>query len=261
MKAGKRNRAGSKSASGIRKRMAAIVLNAKNIFFVAVPVIIAAVAVWFLSYSVLPVFRVRAIDITGNEHLSESELRQMAGLKGDESLIALSGKGVYERLKESPWIQAASVRKEYPSKLLVKVRETESFALLDMKGKMFIVDERGRMLEELKDNTVPFLPVILSDPYAEKDAFHEAVGLAGVVRKMGLLHKNQRIEIIAHKPNEISANLDGLLVKVGAGNYEEKLGRLVEIEEEVRKRGIVVDFIDLRYAGKVVVRPVNEVVR
>jgi len=203
----------------------------------------------------------KAVELAGNEHLTDDELRSISGLRGDESLLSMSSRKVYEKLKESPWIQTASVRKEYPSKLLISIRETEPFALLDMKGKMFIVDDRGRMLEELKDNSVPFLPVIMSDPYNEKEAFKEAVNLARVIKNMGVLYKKQRIEIIAHQPNQVAANLDGVHVKVGAGEHEDKMARLSGIEEEVRKRQIPVAYIDLRFAKKAIVKPVNAVIK
>jgi cell division protein FtsQ len=201
------------------------------------------------------------IELAGNEHLTDDELMQIAGLKGKKSSLLLSSRKVYEKLKESPWIQSAAVRKEYPSRLLIRIRETEPFALLNMKGKMFIVDNKGRMLEQLKENSVPFLPVILSDPYREKDAYREAVDLAKTIKDMGILHRSQRIEIIAHQPNEIAANLDGMIVKIGTGEHEDKLARLLEIEQEIRKRNIPVAYIDLRFARKVVVKPVNEVIR
>jgi len=58
----------------------------------------------------------------------------------------------------------------------------------------------------------------------------------------------------------MTVNMDGIVVKVGEGEYEDKLQRLVELEDEIRKRGIHVDYIDLRFENKAVVRPVNEVI-
>ena len=55
--------------------------------------------------------------------------------------------------------------------------------------------------------------------------------------------------------------VDGMLVKVGHGEYEEKLQRLLELEDEIMRRGIPVDYIDLRFANKVIVKPINEVIR
>ena len=261
MKAGNNKKGKKKATPGGQKRLAAIAAKLRFLFLGIVPVLAAAGVIYLLFQSVPSAFRVKAVELSGNEHLTDEELKQVIGLKGNESLLTLSGRKVYEKLKGSPWIQAVSVRKEHPSKLLIRIRETEPFALLDMKGKMFIVDDRGKLLEELKDNSVPFLPVILSDPYHEKEAFREAVNLAKAIKIMGVLHRSQRIEIIAHQPNEIAADLDGVFVKVGAGDYEEKLARFLQIEDEIRKRNITVASIDLRFAKKVIVKPVHEVIR
>lgn len=255
------NTANRKSSPNRLRRVAAVFAKLKLIFLVGIPLIAVVGIIYLLSHAVPSAFKMKTVELAGNEHLTDDELKNICGLRGDESLLTMSSRKVYEKLKESPWIQTASVRKEYPSKLLISIRETEPFALLDLKGKMFIVDDRGRMLEELKDNSVPFLPVIMSDPYNEKEAFREAVNLAKVIKNMGVLHKKQRIEIIAHQPNEVAANLDGVYVKIGAGEHEDKLTRFSEIEEEISKRHIPVAYIDLRFAKKAIVKPVNEVIR
>ena len=261
MKPGKTDKLQKKRGPEREKRSAATARKLKIIFVSVFVASAVAAAVYFLPHKMPSVLAVKTVELEGNDHLTDDEPKQIAGLKGHEDMLVLSGRKVYDRLKNSPWIQSASVRKEYPSKLVIRIRETEPFALLDMKGKMFIVDEQGRMLEELRENSVPFLPVIMSNPYGEKEAYREAVGLAKTIKTMGMLHRAQRIEIIAHKPNEITANLDGVIVKLGAGDHEDKLRRLLEIEQEIKSRNIPVAYIDLRFARKVVVKPVNEVIR
>lgn len=233
----------------------------KYLGYVVLPVIASMALIYMASGIVKSVFQVRSVVITGNEHLSDEELKNMAGLGADENLLLLSGRKISLKMMESPWLLSVAVRKEFPDRLLIHIREAEPFALLDMKGKLFIVDDRGTMLEELRDMAVPFLPVILSDPYREKGAFLEAIGLAKAIKNTGLLSRKDHIEIISHKPQEMSVNIDGIVVKVGEGEYEEKLARLTDIEEEIKNRNISVDYIDLRFANRVLVSPVNEVIR
>ena len=181
-------------------------------------------------------FRVRSVVITGNEHLTDDELKSMAGLSSDENLFRISSRRISSKLAESPWIRSVAVRKEFPDRLLIHISEAEPFALLDMKGKLFIVDDRGTMLEELRNIAVPFLPVISSNPYQEKEAFLEAITLAKAIKNTGLLSRKDHIEIISHKPQEMSVNIDGIVVKVGAGEYEDKLARLADIEQEIKQQ-------------------------
>jgi cell division protein FtsQ len=244
-----------------KQKGAGFLAAAKYFVFVALPVFLLVGLVFLASQAVQTLFRVRSVVITGNEHLTDDELKGMAGIGADENLFRISSSRMSSKLAASPWIRSVAVRKEFPDSLLIQISEAEPFALLDMRGKLFIVDDKGTMLEELRNIAVPFLPVILSNPYQEKEAFLEAITLAKAIKKTGLTARKDRIEIISHKPQEMSVNLDGVVVKVGAGEYEDKLARLADIEQEIKRRNISVDYIDLRFANKVLVSPVNQVIR
>ena len=233
----------------------------RMIFFVVLPLVLVSSAVYFLASAADSAFHIRKVVFTGSNHLTDEELRTLAGLAGNENLLTVSGGRIFRKMMESPWIRSVAVRKEFPGCLHILIKEAEPFALLDMKGRLFIVDEQGRMLEELKDSPIPFLPIIAGSPFEKKEVFSEAIHLAKAIKGTGLLGRKDHIEIIAQKPQEMSVNLDGVVVKVGTGEYEEKIGRLMELEEEIRRRQIPVDYIDLRFANKVVVKAVNEVIR
>ncbi len=233
----------------------------KRFFLIAVPFMALIGGGYLVVAGVRSAFVLRTIVFAGNAHLTDDELRGLAGLKGGENLLTLSSAAVYRRISASPWTRSVSVRKDFPDRLAILVHETEPFALLDMKGRLFIVDEKGKMLEELRESAMPFLPIISGDPFGDREVFSEAIRLVRAVKETGLVSRKNRIEIIARSLNEIAVNLDGEVVKVGAGDYEDKLSRLAELEEEIRNRRIPVDYIDLRFANRVVVKPVNEVVR
>lgn len=244
-----------------RQRFSGPVEKVKTVLLVALPVLCIAAAGYLAVVSVRHSFILNKVVFTGNVHLPDEDLKNLAGLKGGEDLLTLSGGTIYRKISASPWIRYAAVRKEYPDTLHIRVRETEPLALLDMKGRLFIVDEKGKMLEELKESSMPFLPIISGDPYGEKEVFSEAIHLVRTIKETGLLSRKNHIEVIAHKLEEIALNVDGTVVKIGAGEYGDKLTRLVELEEEIKGRHIPVDYIDLRFANRVVVKPVNEVIR
>lgn len=209
-------------------------------------------------------FPVKEIVFSGNQHLSDSELKAMMGLRGNESLLKISGKDIKERLLKSPWIKAVSFRKDFPSRFLVRIEEASPFAIIDMKGRSFFADEEGNMLEEIKGEYIPFLPVISGNPYKNRSVFFEAMNLVKAMKTMGFVNMKDRIEIVMPDnsgPEDISMRVDGVLIKIGYREYENKLERLIDLEDEIFRRGITVDYIDLRFMNKVIVRPVNEVVK
>lgn len=206
-------------------------------------------------------FPIREVIFYGNTHLSDGELLRMTGITKNGNLLAVSSKLISARLLQSPWIKDVCIRKDFPCRVLVKIHETSPFAILEMKGRNFLIDEKGKMLEEMKD-VVPFLPVITADPFKNRDNFLEALNLARVVSERKIATERNRVEIIADKGSEsLSMVMDNVVIKVGQGDYEQKLSRLLALEEEIKKREILVDYVDLRFANKVVVKPISGVVR
>jgi cell division protein FtsQ len=244
----------------IKKSRRALMLGfARNITLLVFVLSIAAGG--YLYFSLHPpesFFPVKRIFIKGNRHMTDDELKGLAGIRPNDSLVMISGDEVSGNLLKSPWIRAVYIRKEFPETLLLEIREAEPFALLETKGHLFLVDEKGKMLEELKGNFVPFLPVIRCDPFKERDGFAEALALAKLMTEEGFSADRDYIEIIAHKPNDLSVSIDGIIVKMGAGGYREKLDRLLLLEKDIKNMSLPVDYIDLRFGNKAIVKPYVE---
>jgi cell division protein FtsQ len=256
-----KNKRGGKNGSMKKNRFADPLRKVRNAFFLVAAAATLVGAAYLLNALSKSAFIVHKIVFSGNTHLSDEELRAVSGLKGGENLLTLSCRTLAGKMTESRWIRSVSIRKELPDKIIFRIKEAEPFALLDMKGRLFLVDDNGTLLEELKESAVPFLPVITGDPFSQKEVFSEAIRLAKAIKDTGLLARKDHVEIIAHNAEALSVNLDGILVKVGTGDYEEKLERLTQVENEIQKRHIPVDYIDLRFANRVVVKPVTEVLR
>lgn len=242
------------SGSGILPRLKYFVL---RVFPAGLFILIT----YFVSTAVISASQIRQIDFSGSEHLTDEELRGLTGLKGSENLVSLSGSRVFSKMTASPWIRSVSIRKEFPDTLHILVKESEPAALLEVRGSLFIIDDRGEMLQELKDSPIPFLPVISGVPFGKKENISEALNLVRAIKDKGLLFDKEHIEIVASKPKEMSVNFDGMIVKVGEGDYEDKLLRLIDLEEEIERRNIHVDYIDLRFTNKAIVKPVKEVIK
>jgi cell division protein FtsQ len=208
-------------------------------------------------------FAVEEVTIEGNTRLSDGEIRALMGMDQGENLFSLSSASLVESLTSSPWVVEALVRKEFPHALLVTVEEAVPRALLQTERGTFLIDERGRELEKLAGEPEPFLPVIVDRVGSRQGAFGDALALAAFIQKSSISAPEHGVEIHGFQkgPERISMILDGLTVRVGKGRYEEKLARLVELRDEIERREIVVDYVDLRFADRVVVKPVSNSVR
>jgi cell division protein FtsQ len=231
---------------------------------VLISIFITATGVYFYvhTHPAISVFPLKQLTFIGNRHLTDDELKAFAGVHLNESLLMVSNKEVSQHLLKSPWVRSVSVRKEFPDTLSMTIKETEPFALLNMNEHLFLIDENGKLLEELKGDSVSFLPVIAGDPFKEKKGFSEALNFIKVMNAKRFSSERDHIEIIAHEPHELSVTVDGIIVKIGTGGYEEKLDRFIRLEEDIKNMGIPVDSIDLRFENRAIVKQVtNKVVR
>ena len=232
------------------------VKNVLLLIFIFSAVIIAYFYVDAISTkSLMPI---KNISLIGNKHLTDEEIKALAGINVNEDLFTVSNKKICERLIKSPWIRSVNVRKEFPATLSLSIEEAVPFALLDMNNRLFLIDEKGKLLEELKDDSIPFLPIITGDPFKEREGFLEALKLVKVMNDKNFASERDHIEIVIKKPHELMATVDGNIVKIGSGGYEEKLVRFIELEDYIKKIGVPVDYIDLRFANKAIVKPINE---
>jgi len=67
----------------------------------------------------------------------------------------------------------------------------------------------------------------------------------------------ESLEIRVRDRNSLVMNIDGIVVKLGNGDFSSKLDRWFAIEPEILRRKIEVDHVDLRYSNKVIVSPLG----
>ena len=208
-------------------------------------------------------FAVKEVIFSGNRHMSEAELKSLVAIKGGDTLLSVSSSRIAERLLQSPWIRMVSVRKEFPERLRIRVSEATPFAILEGKGHSFLIDDEGRMLEKINSDEVPFLPIINADPDKMHETFVEALRLASVLKDRKIATERGRVEILANGtgPEDLAVVVDSVIIKVGYGDYERKIERFFSLEDEIKKRAITVDYVDLRFASRVVVKPIKEAIR
>ncbi|MBI4682154.1 MAG: FtsQ-type POTRA domain-containing protein [Nitrospirae bacterium] len=201
--------------------------------------------------------RVKEIMISGNNRLDRDDVLDALKVKRGESLFELDFALVRARLKLNPWIKSAALRKQYPDTLEIKIQEAEPRALLSIKEQLYLIDGDGNVLEQIKGETPPFLPVIKNiNPGIRKD-IAEALKLVEALSAKSDFIERESIEI-GLESYGLTVNIDGAFIKVGYGSYPEKFQRWRELEPEIRKRGVPIQYIDLRFKDSVIVKPLEE---
>ena len=135
---------------------------------------LGAIVVLFAVYrgsSVVAHARVLQIDrivVGGNERMSKSEvLALLNGLRG-ESLVWADLDRWRSRLLASPWVRDAALRRSLPSTVEVVVWERQATMLARVDGEMYLVDERGAIIDQFgpqyADLDLPLVDGLLAAP-------------------------------------------------------------------------------------------------
>jgi len=249
----KRKNKKNKAAS---RRGEKAILFFKRATMVLLGVVVTAVAVLGLKMFGEQL-RVDDILISGNSRLEREDVLASLKVKRGESLLNLHFSELRGRLKQNHWIKKVDLRKQYPDTLEVRIEEAEPRALLSHEGQLYLVDGDGNRLESIKGETTPFLPVIKNiDPGLRKE-MGEALKLVGALSGKGAFADRESIEVSLESYG-LTVHIDGEFIKVGYGEYEEKFARWIELEPEIRKRGLPVQYVDLRFKDTVIVKPLEE---
>ncbi len=239
--------------SAYRSGERAIILLKRGIIFLSIlGFILLGIFIFKLSAGLL---LIREIEVTGNHYLDKGEILQITGLHDGINLIRLDLEDVDRRLRQNPWIREVSLKKHFPYTLLIRVKEADPEALLSLRGGLFLIDDEGNILQEIRHKVYRFLPVINIDPEKNRKGFKESLRLIDSLNRTGVLERSDSIEI-GIEPYGLFMKLDGEAIKVGYGNYQEKIERWKELEPELRKRGVEIGYIDLRFKD-VIVKPLN----
>lgn len=212
---------------------------------------------FFASYFLIKEYiRVKDIVFIGNHHLKTDELRSLIKIKSGDELFGTSSRELYKRLRASPWVRDAIIKKELSGRVLINVMEAIPVAILSMAGRQYLIDKEGNILEPMKEGTVLFLPVIKDIDYKNnREAYLEAVRFVNVLHNKRVISYGNVIEITGQRPEDITLKFDKISIKIGMGDFEKKLERLEFVKDEIEKRKMTVEYIDLRFANKIIVKP------
>jgi cell division protein FtsQ len=192
-------------------------------------------------------FGVEEIQITG--HKETSELAILEQLQGDGSLVSFDLREAQKRVETLPWVASASVRKYYPSTLIVEVGERTPFALWQRDGQVRVIDMTGTEIVPLEESRFSKLPFMVGEGANAKAAefFIEILAEPEIVEQLraAVLVAGRRWDL--HLDN-------GVTVKLPEKNVREALAQLVKLaaERQLLARDVVV--VDLRLPDRITVR-------
>jgi len=104
-------------------------------------------------------FAARQMSIEGTRRLTPEQVARQARVRIGDNILAVNLALVRKRLLAHPWIAEAEVRREIPSRLIIRVKEHNALALVNF-GQKFLINHQGQIFKAWEPTDPDNLPVI-----------------------------------------------------------------------------------------------------
>jgi len=210
-----------------------------------------------------PYFRVRKVEVEGGRKITRETLLSLTVIEGMPNLFSVRLKEVVKRLESHPWIEQVRVRKVFPNKILIQIKERKPMAIIQLE-ELYYIDIKGEIfspLGERDEYNYPYLTgltrqVLEKDPVEAKRLIKKALELLRIVSQEKFTPLEEISEIHMQKAFGIHCftKAEGVEVKMGWEDFAEKLKRLSLIWSDLRKRGWSAVSIDCSDLKRIVVK-------
>ena len=216
------------------------------------------------------VLQVSTIDVHGNAHLSAGEVQAIvAGLRGTNILTA-SLEQYRAQLLESPWVADAALRRVLPGTIEVFVSERRPIGLCRLRSQLYLLGRDGTIIDEYGPQYAEFdLPIIdgvvRKQPRGETLIDERRTALAArliddVASSRRLAARLSQIDVADVHNAVVLLDGDPALLHVGTEKFAERLQGYIELAPALRERVSEMDYVDLRFDGRIFVRPTGSAV-
>ena len=209
--------------------------------------------------------KVTRITVNGNTRLSRGEvLSLLDGLRGT-SMVTIDLDDWRQRLMASPWVAEAAMRRILPGRVDVFIAEREPMGIGRIGSSLYLVDERGDVIDEFGPNYAELdLPIIdgLAAGGGESglliDESRASLAnrlLTSLRARPGLARRVSQVDVTDPRDAVLILEGDTALVRVGDDQFVERLQTYVDLVPALRERVTEIDYVDMRFDERVYVRP------
>jgi cell division protein FtsQ len=220
-----------------------------------------------------PAFAISSIDVKGLARIQRDELLATAALAPGQNIFAQSPEQLRAKLAGHPWVVAAQVERELPSKLTITVRERDPVALMvveacaaapakseddpgcDEASSLYLISQDATMFKRLGGADPVDLPVITgltrprmaSEPELAQRVLEQSIALMTAYRESGLWQQLPLGELHLEGNDGLALYVgeDLTYVRLGVAPYDAKLKRLKKVFERLSAENARAEYVYL----------------
>lgn len=211
-----------------------------------------------------PLLRIDDIVVGGNHRMPKADvLAALDGLRG-ENIVWTDLDGWRDRLLATPWVRDVTFRRSLPSTIEVDVTEREPLGIGRRQGQLFLMDERGQVIDEYgpqyADLDLPMIDGLDASAPSDVDALRTALAtrlLSAVATKPALAARLSQVDVSDPHNASVILTGDSAVIFVGEDRFLPRLESYLELAAALRERVADIDYVDLRFDERIYVRPLS----
>lgn len=110
----------------------------------AIVAMVALFAALCATIPFTPLMSVDDITVEGATNLPEDEVRELTGISTGTALGKVDARGAALNVASNPWVDSATVSRNWPNGIQVTVTEHEPVAWVDIDGQPHLIDREGK---------------------------------------------------------------------------------------------------------------------
>lgn len=195
-------------------------------------------------------FKIREVNLSGYNHMTPAEILQGAGIKASTSILFVNADDMRAKLEAMPWIQAASVRKQFPDRIDISINERQAFALWQVNGEIKVIARDGIPIAPYSDDPrYVDLPIVVGEG-AEKRVGEVVDALA----RLPAVKEQVRAAILVADRRWTLKLRNGIDVRLPEKGMDGALEELASLDRDKKLLSRDITIVDLRLPDRVVVR-------
>jgi cell division protein FtsQ len=209
--------------------------------------------------------RLETIEVSPLRKLTKSEVLTIAGVKPGDSMLGMKLPKIVEQLTKNPWVEEVKVTRYFPHTLSITVAERSPQAVANV-GCLYYLDSNGVLFKPLVEGDRLDYPLITGlseeeltkDPKGSREALQQALALIANL-KAGKVFGLEDVSEIHYSKGygfTLFTMQGGIPVKLGSDGFNDKLARLSHVYPELKLQMQALDYIDLDYGDKIIVKKV-----
>jgi cell division protein FtsQ len=192
--------------------------------------------------------------VTGRIHTDPHALLAAAGLGRGDPILAFDPEDARQRIESLPWVASAAVERRLPGMIAITIVERTPIALWQHNEKITLIDADGANLGPVAiESAPPELPLVVGGDAAE----HARDLLAMLNDHPEIARRVQASSWIGSRRWDLKLD-NGVEIRLPEDGAGEALNELAEAEASTRLLERDIAAVDLRVAGKMVVRLTHE---